>query len=734
MGANGNVVVAGYTSSPNFPLQNPAYSTYGGGLDAFVARLNPAGTTLLSSTYIGGSGDDQANGVAVDGAGNIWVAGTTNSSNLPTRNSVYGSLGGGTDAFLMELNGQGSTLLFLTYIGGSANETGDAVAAQGNSFACVTGMTQSFNFPTRNAYQSSRLGSSDVFVGCYDGAAFRYLTLLGGSADEEGTGIALDGAQNAYVTGYTTSSNFPLLAPLQAAPRTSHTAFVTKIRSDGLLLIYSTYLGGGNYDSAHAIAVDLAGSAYVTGETYSMDFPTTPGAFQTTSVAGDAAFVSKLNAAGSALVYSTYLSGSGNDAGYAISVDLIGNAHVAGVAGSPDFPVSNAIQSKLIGGAQRMYRSTDSGQTWADISGTLPVQQINNVAVSPTDANTAWVSTCPGVWKTTDGGVTWNQMGATQPPISYACVNAVAVSPANANLLIAGTSSSGAFTSSDGGTTWTQIAQGTISNVDVIVFNSTGTTAYAGADGGAIYVIPTASLTVSQVLHAGSASIERLALDPANGNHIFAATNSGIYLTTNASSFSLLGNGIPANSGGLSVFTQPGAAYAGTGCGLYKSVDGGATWTGINNGLDNNCVFSMAATGGALLAATLAPGIYRSTDGGANWTVTSGIQSFTRWLTVAPSNPAVVYATAFPGNDSFITKLNPLGTGLIYSTYIGASTGYEEPTAWRPLIPTRMWPVGPATLRWVRSFRLLPARFRPRTAAITTPMSCASTIRPVPIR
>jgi hypothetical protein len=245
------------------------------------------------------------------------------------------------------------TLAYSTYLGGSFHERGNGIAVDAAGNAYVTGVTQSTNFPTTpGAFQTTIAGLANAFVTKLDadGTALVYSTYLGGSAVDAGAAIAVDAAGNAFVTGFTESSNFPTTpGAFQTTIAGFKNAFVTKLNPDGTALVYSTYFGS-IVDAGAAIAVDAAGNAYVSGDTESSNFPTTPGAFQTTLPGGDNAFVTKLNADGTALLYSTYLGGSAVDAGAAIAVDAAGNAYVTGVTESHDFPTTpGAFQTTIAG-------------------------------------------------------------------------------------------------------------------------------------------------------------------------------------------------------------------------------------------------------------------------------------------------------------------------------------------------------------------------------------------------
>jgi hypothetical protein len=295
---------------------------------------------LIYSTYLGGSGDDFGNGIAVDSAGNAYVTGSTTSTNFPTMNPLQPNNGGSMTAFVTKINAAGSALVYSTYLGGSGGDTGYGIAIDGAGNAYVTGSTSSTNFPTKNPLQSANGGGGDAFVTKINasGSALVYSTYLGGSGSDVAYGLALDSAGNAYVTGKTASTNFPTQNPFQPVNHggnPAYDAFVAKINSSGSALVYSTYLGGSNYDVSSGIAVDSAGNAYVVGTTYSTDFPTLNALGPAYFGSGDA-FVTKFDPSGSALVYSTYLGTSAdyfdyrNGNGNAIAVDTAGDAYVTG--------------------------------------------------------------------------------------------------------------------------------------------------------------------------------------------------------------------------------------------------------------------------------------------------------------------------------------------------------------------------------------------------------------------
>ena len=352
---SGNAYIIGYTESGDFPTTAGAFqTTYGGGPDAFVTKLNPTGSGLVYSTYLGGSDYDYGGGIAVDTSGNAFVTGLTFSSNFPTTLGAFQMTYGGADAFVTKLNPTGSGLVYSSYLGGSGLEEGNAIAVGDSGNAYITGYTGSGDFPTTaGAFQTAFRGLSDVFVTevSSTGSGLVYSTYLGGSDIDRGYGIAVDTSGNAYVAGFTESGDFPTTAgAFQTALSGGYDAFVTKLNPTGSGLVYSTYLGGSDYDYGGGIAVDTSGNTFVTGITFSANFPTTAGAFQTT-LDGQDVFVTELNPAGSGLVYSTYLGGSDYDyGGGSIAVDISGNAYVAGSTYSSDFPTTAGAFQTTLGG------------------------------------------------------------------------------------------------------------------------------------------------------------------------------------------------------------------------------------------------------------------------------------------------------------------------------------------------------------------------------------------------
>jgi|GEM_PF-1537671 len=382
---------------------------------------------LTYSTYLGGNGADSSNSIAIDSAGNVYIAGSTTSTDFPISGAYQPTNGGGTDAYVTKMNATGTALLYSTYLGGRLQDhgTGIAVDAAGNAY--MSGHSTSGNYPIFNQYQRQNKGQEDfVLTKLISTGVMAYSTYLGGTDRDWGNAIAVDNAGNAYLagetqppcsgsscTGYTTTA-FPTKNAYSTTGRGWADALVAKINtnlSGSASLVYSTYLGGTDGDGAYAIAVDSSGNPYVTGITwYRRDFPlVNPYQSEPGSGYGGDAFVTKFNASGIALVYSTYLGGTyrpytgdGEDVGFGIAVDASGSAHITGRTNSLYFPTQNAIQptksttgtdheafiTKFNPAGNTVAYSTYLGGNGNDIGGEIAVDASGNASVAGQTAST----------------------------------------------------------------------------------------------------------------------------------------------------------------------------------------------------------------------------------------------------------------------------------------------------------------------------------------------------------
>ena len=448
----GNAYVTGFTASNPFPTTTGAYDTsFNGGQDVFVTKLNPAGTSVLYSTYIGGSSNDQGLAIAVDANGFAYVTGFTGSTNFPTQkdpltippvSTVYRPTyqGGSTDAFVTKLNQAGTGLVFSTYAGGSGADQGWGIAVHSSGDVYVTGDTTSTNLPVTPPpfrLQSTSGGGMDAFFLRLDrfAAAAAYMTYIGGSGADSARAIAIDANRNVYLTGGTTSTNFPTtLTPFDTSANGGEDAFATKLAYGGSMTVggvsydtytyaYSSYLGGGGTDRGLGITVDGTARAYVTGLTSSTNFPTTPGAFATSYGGGaNDAFVTKINPGGGTLAYSTYLGGSGDDRGQGIALDSATDAHIAGRTASSNFPTTpgaydqsynggdDAFVTKLnpLGNGPLLYSTFLGGSTGAtgnnDRGMAIAVDAAANAYVTGLTASSDFPTTVGAYDRTANGG------------------------------------------------------------------------------------------------------------------------------------------------------------------------------------------------------------------------------------------------------------------------------------------------------------------------------------------
>jgi len=374
--------VTGQTTSPSaFPKKGGIPpNTFVGAQDAFITKLTPDGTGLVYSTLLGGDKDSTAvagtatnggNAIAVDGLGNAYVVGSTTAIDFPMAGAIIPqqTLAGKQDVFIAKLSADGSTLLYSTYLGGSDDEIGFAIAVDNLFGIYAAGQTKSNDFHVQLPLQGGNNGAIDGFVAKINpDGSLALSSYLGGSDVDNATGVAVDAAHNIYVSGITFSSNFPTTGGAYkqtcgTCPSGVQHVFVTAIRANLSAYLYSTYIYGTQQDEADLIAVDGSSNAYIVGVTLSNDYPTTTGAFQTTkkSASGStSAFVTKLNPTGSALVYSTFLGGSGTNVGLGIAVDGSGNAYVTGKTTSTDFPTMGPSQPNLGGGADAFVTELNS--------------------------------------------------------------------------------------------------------------------------------------------------------------------------------------------------------------------------------------------------------------------------------------------------------------------------------------------------------------------------------------
>lgn len=643
--AAGNVYITGPTYSSDLPLKGavpPATSQING--NVFIAKFNASGTELIYSTIVGGDGLDVGAGIAVDSAGNACVTGPTYSTDFPTTPGAFQSAlagGGSSDAFVVKLNAEGSGLSYSTYLGGggastfASSDTAYAIALDSLGNAYVTGRTDSTDFPTTpGAIQRTRKSLPDAFVTKLNatGTALVYSTYLGGSSADEGIGIAADAAGNAYVTGYTSSADFPVTAgALQTelgrdsrVPLVMHDAFVTKINTDGSALIYSTYLGGFRFDIGSAIAVDAEGNAYVGGATQSSNFPTTTGSAKPEYEGG------------------FFRSGNGGQ-GWRMRNTGLTVPFLRGIAVDPKTPSTLYLSTD-----EGLYKSTDGGNSWTRASTFV----FSDLVIDPVNPLTLYAG-YGGVNKSTDGGLTWVAAGNGLPTQFYARQLLIdRLDPAT--LYVSGLGFS-YFTNQESGTAAPSL-EDPPPPPPHFFFKSTD----AGASWQEIR-----SLNLFNTPAA-------VAMDPQDPSRLFVNTSGHLYRTQNGGgSWRLMNDNAPYDL--LAGDPKTAGTLYGGGAGVAKSTDDGQTFAAINSGLPKQFVpLSLVAipTTPTTLYAASGLGVFKSTDAGASWKE-SALTGPAAVVAFNPLDPSIVYAGVNDPNDAFVAKLNSTGSALLYCTYLG---------------------------------------------------------------
>jgi hypothetical protein len=343
--SGGYAYLAGTTDSRNFLGRNAAAQ------DVFLVKLNPAGSIVVYTAYLGGSGRDQVSGVAVDAAGAVYVTGATHSRDFPVANAAQPALRGDDDVYVAKLNATGAQLIYSTYLGGSGEDGGLDLAVDASGSAYVAGYTYSRDFPVVNAVQPNFGGGMmDGFVAKLNstGSAILYATYLGGSDSDYGRSVAVDVLGRAYIAGTTASSDFPTTIVGQSLAGVAD-AFLVKLQPGGSAVVYSRLLGGAGEEEGFSVAADASGNPYVAGVTGSSNFPVV-NPTQATLRGGLDVFVSKLNDTGGTILFSTYLGGTGDELRPSLSIDNAGRVYVAGTTASSNFPVLSPVQPNFGGG------------------------------------------------------------------------------------------------------------------------------------------------------------------------------------------------------------------------------------------------------------------------------------------------------------------------------------------------------------------------------------------------
>jgi hypothetical protein len=694
---NDNVYLTGSTSAPGFPVAGGLQTSFTGSQDVFITEFASNGS-MVFSTFLGGNGAQSGQGIAVDANGNIFVAGYTSSTNFPTQNALQATNGGGYDAFVTKLSPGGKSLIYSTYLGGNGFDAANAIALDTNDSAIVTGYTQSTNFPTANAAQPINGGNGDAFVAKLNsqGASLSYSTYLGGSDSENnnvstdidpaanlgdlvahlGGALAVDIDGNAYLTGWTYSTNFPVFKAFQAtnavsSPGSYSTPFVAKLDTSGNI-VFSTYFGGAYSDTSRAISLDFSNNIYFAGSWWGYDLPATNGF--TTSFSGSYGFngvngatgdgfIAALDHTGTNLIFATYFGGSGDEQINSMAVRPDGAVAVTGWTDSPNLPFSFLPIGKPIQGdsEQGCFKSTSGGNAWTASSSGLAPFPIFTIGVDPFDPANVYVINSGGLFQSTNSGVGWTRINfnVSSPAIVGSSQELLAFDPLRPGLIYAG-SYSDVFKTTNGGAAWISTSSG----------------------------LP------------APPQIQALAVDPATPNTLYASTESigvsGLYQSTNG------GNSWFALKTGLGGFTYITAllvdplnssnVYAGVtfnpfGSSLIKSTDRGGTWNPVNTlpafgqgvvaiasdrvNLEN--IYVLMGGGGSSAALCL------TTNGGATWAepLEATNQNLTAVAVAPPLTPAL--ALTHSGTNASISW------PAAFAGYVLQTTPGLSPAQWQNL-------------------------------------------------
>lgn len=586
-----------------------------------------------------------------------------------------------------------------------------SIGRAGNLILSVTGSKfelrtpiawQEFNGQRREVRCNYRVRKSQVEfqLGAYDKSrelvidpVLTYSSLIGGANSDQGLDIAVDAQGAAYLTGRTFSTDFPVVNPLQANSAKADTdeVFVAKINPAGSAIVYSTYLGGDGNDTGSSIAVDASGSAYICGYTDSTNFPTTANAPQRARAGLVDSFVARLNPSGSVLVYSTLLGGNSVTQALSMAVDAAGNAYVVGQSDSTDFSSLNLTNVRQ---GSSLYRSADGGANWVALGNGMPALQITVMVVDPKNPAIVYAGGRWGIYKSSDGGANWARLASFSVGVSN-----IVIDPNTTSTLYVTFEGGGLLKSANGGVSFDAPFNYPPLVTGIAAFAldpKTPTTLYAGGFDGMFK--STDSGTNWAAVNDGLITTGFVTPPSVNGIAVSAIDSSILYISTVRGAFksSVAGESWTAISslrGPSYNFAidpvNPQIVYAGTrvGSGVQKTIDGGATWVAVNNGLVASgqsvrviaLVIDPKATS-TVYAATSGFGVFKTSDGGANWTpLNNGLNNqIVVSLLLDPVTSQLKLAGTNAGSDSFAAKLNPAGTQWSYFKMLG---GFEADAA-----------------------------------------------------
>jgi hypothetical protein len=567
-------------------------------------------------------------------------------------------------------------LVYSTYLGGLGSETAAAIDVDASGSAYVTGTTNSFDFPLVNPIPPGPVNQRGIFIAKFNptGTALAYSSVVRtGFSSDTVSDIKVDSSGHAYVTGETSSPTFPIVNAFQPVLAGAIDAFLMKLSPGGSSLLYSTYLGGSDSDRANSLAIDGGDNAIIAGVTNSPNFPVA-NALQPAINGFNNAFVTKFNPAGSAFVYSTYLGGSNSDTALGIAADGAGNVYVTGQTRSGDFPLVNPVQSAIAD--QTLLKSTNGGASWAESANGLPVlASVYDIEADPTQPSTLYLGANEhGVYKSTNGGANWSP--ANLPLDRFSVVQDVELAPTAPSTVYAGIAFNSLAKSTDGGATWT-ISKGG-GNFDALansiaVSRTSANHVYLASIFGGAFETTDGGMTFNELpIPAGGVVGRCLAIGASAPDLLYVGTDvHGIWKFTNrtwsrAQTDAFFTRSItvdPSNANTLYVVSING---------LTKSTDGGMTSINLNLPFAEALAID-PGNSSVVYAGTRTGLLYKSTNGGLAWTqlLDKPTGGGFRKLEIDPSSPNTIYAGALAGGDAYVSKINPSGSALLFSTYFG---------------------------------------------------------------
>ena len=674
----GNVYIGGSAFGGTIPTVNALQpGNMAAGHTAYISKFDPTGKTILYSTYLGGSGGETVNGLAVDSAGNLVGVGTTSSKDFPLINPAQ-AIVGQQSAFAFKLNAAGNSLFYSTYLGGSqlSSTAGTAVAVDASGDAYVTGSTNIGIRTTPGAldYCTSFNSYCTFVVKLSSAGAEVYAAVPGGL---EGYAIAVDAQGAAYVAGATTDTSFPNNPPGARKTNAGRSdAFVVKLSPDAGSYVWATFLGGSGDDSANAIALGAGGVVYFGGQTASSDLPVTTGVVQRTYGGNTEGFVASLSADGTSFGFVTYLGGRFDDAVTSLAAGANGLI-VAGNTSSRDLPVSAAIQPAFPGPPYAFLKSTNSGASFTAADNGLPFLYSNSTILpDPSAAGVIVLDTGASIYRSTDDGTTW----VSVEPYGY---GSTVRSLSNPSVLYASGPNAGCdlFKSTDGGKTWSMPCYGLNLFMEAVGVSPTdpnmvllfyGNTEYRSTNGGQSFQ---QQITLPFWLYSYQGG--RITASP--DGSMYATTGNwgdGLYKSTDVGlTWTKIGPGL--STGYLQFALSPSnpsilyAAYLYGSGNIYRSTNAGTTWNEIATGVGATYL-AVDPSNPQIVYGTSSYGLLISTDGGATWTPTGAIldSSSIYGFTVSRSN-GEVYLSNYVPQSGFVAKLTTDGKALTWSTYYG---------------------------------------------------------------